>query len=98
MVSEPKRIARRAMRGVMPEEARRRTEKIEPVSLFELGFKDRARRTIRDLITEPRAAYLGYVDEGALRDSYDSFLQNEPQRNDFWWPLTLEMWLRQYWV
>jgi asparagine synthase (glutamine-hydrolysing) len=94
---ENKRIARRAMRAVMPEQIRRGAQKIEPVSLFDRGFKERARGTVAELLTDSRAAALGYLDAGVFCNLYESFLRNEPQRHDFWWPLTLEMWLRQYW-
>jgi len=96
-VREPKRIARRAMRGIMPEEVRKEAGKIEPASLFDLGFKERAKDTVLDLMTNSRAAAHGYLDEGALRNYYESFLRDERQRYDFWWALTLEMWLRQHW-
>jgi len=96
--AEPKGIARRAMRGVMPEDARRCVGKIEPVSLFDRGFKDRSRETVMDLITNSQAAARGYLDEDALRRRYLSFLRGEPQPFDFWWALTLEMWLRRYWA
>ncbi|MEW6637679.1 MAG: asparagine synthase-related protein, partial [Actinomycetota bacterium] len=95
--SEPKGIARRAMRGVMPESARRSVGKIEPVSLFDRGFKDRAKETVEGLISGSRAAARGYLDENALRRYYLSFLRGEPQPFDFWWALTLEMWLRRHW-
>jgi asparagine synthase (glutamine-hydrolysing) len=97
-VSEPKRIAREAMRGVMPEEARREAQKIEPVSLFDLGFKDKAKRTVLDLIDNSQAAERGYLDEEALHNTYESYLRDEPQRHDFWRPLTIETWLRRYWT
>jgi asparagine synthase (glutamine-hydrolysing) len=96
-VGESKRIARLAMRGLMPEQVRQRAAKIIPVSLFDRGFKERARDAVFALITGSRAASRGYLDEGALRDYYESFLLDAPQPHDFWWPLTLEMWLRRYW-
>jgi asparagine synthase (glutamine-hydrolysing) len=96
-VGESKRIARLAMRGLMPEQVRQRAAKIIPVSLFDRGFKERARDAVFALITGSRAASRGFLDEGALRDYYESFLLDAPQPHDFWWPLTLEMWLRRYW-
>jgi asparagine synthase (glutamine-hydrolysing) len=96
-VREPKRVARRAMRGIMPEAARQNACKIIPGSLFDRGFIDRAKDTVQGLITDSQAAARGYLDEETLRACYESFLRGEPQRYDFWWPLTLEMWLRQYW-
>jgi asparagine synthase (glutamine-hydrolysing) len=96
--TQPKRIARLAMRGVMPEGTRKTAGKIEPVSLFHRGFKERAKNTVLALIEGSRAAAWGYVDEEALRKRYLSYLRDEPQTFDFWWPLTLEMWLRRYWA
>jgi hypothetical protein len=81
----------------MPESARRKAGKIEPVSLFDLGFKVREKDTVFGLISNSRAASLGYLDADALRKRYGSFLRDEPQRYDFWWALTLEMWLRKHW-
>jgi asparagine synthase (glutamine-hydrolysing) len=96
-VGEYKRIARLAMRGLMPEQVRQRAGKTIPVSLFDLGFKERARDTVFALITGSQAGARGYLDEGALRNYYEIFLRDGPQPHDFWWPLTLEMWLRRYW-
>jgi asparagine synthase (glutamine-hydrolysing) len=96
-VGESKRIARLAMRGIMPEQVRHRAGKTIPVSLFDRGFKERARDTVFALITGSRAAARGYLDEAAFRNYYESFLRDGPQPHDFWWVLTLEMWLRRYW-
>jgi asparagine synthase (glutamine-hydrolysing) len=96
-VGQPKRIARLAMRGIMPEQTRNGTAKIIPVSLFDRGFKERARDTVFALITGSQAGARGYLDEGAFRNYYESFLRDGPQPHDFWWVLTLEMWLRRYW-
>jgi asparagine synthase (glutamine-hydrolysing) len=95
-VREPKRIARLAMRGVMPDQTLRKTSKIEPIALFDCGFKDRARDTVLDLTTNSQAAARGYLDEDAFRAHYEAFLRGEPS-SDFWWAITLEMWLRQHW-
>jgi asparagine synthase (glutamine-hydrolysing) len=96
-VGENKRIARRAMRGLMPEQVRQKAAKTIPVSLFDRGFKERATGTVFALVTGSQAGARGYLDEGAFRYCYESFLRDGPQPYDFWWPLTLEMWLRRYW-
>jgi asparagine synthase (glutamine-hydrolysing) len=96
-VREPKAIARRAMEGIMPTDVLGAVQKTEPVALFDRGFRDRARERVFDLIRDSRSAARGYVREPALRETYEGFLRGEPQRFDFWWPLTLEMWLRAYW-
>jgi len=95
-VREPKRIARRAMRGIMPEPVRQTVRKIEPHALFNRGFMDQSKATVQRLITRTQAGACGYLDESVLRDCYASFLRGEPPCYDFWWPLTLEMWLRRY--
>jgi asparagine synthase (glutamine-hydrolysing) len=96
-VGETKRIARLAMRGIMPEPVRHMAGKTIPVSLFDRGFKERARETVLTLITNSQAGARGYLEEDAFRSYYESFLRDGPQPHDFWWVLTLEMWLRRYW-
>lgn len=95
-VSEPKRLAREALRGVMPEEVRRRTGKTVPASLFDRGFKDRAIPAIQDLVREPVSEQMGLLDGGALRREYDAFLAGKSPKHDFWWPLSAEFWLRAH--
>lgn len=96
--SEPKRLLRRALRGVMPDEALRSSRKAEPSALFKRGFRERSRDVVRDLLTDTELARRGFVDESALRSQYEAYLAGGPVRHDFWWPLTLEMWLRRYWT
>jgi asparagine synthase (glutamine-hydrolysing) len=96
-IQEPKRLAREAIRGIMPEGVRQAAHKSIPSALFERGFKDAAQGTVRALMTGSQMALRGYIHEGALRDSYESYLQGLPPRHDFWWPLSLEMWLRRFW-
>ncbi|HUP01089.1 MAG TPA: asparagine synthase-related protein [Gemmatimonadota bacterium] len=95
--SERKRLARRAIRPLMPDGAADATRKTIPEGLFDRGFRERARETVLGLISNSRAAALGYVDEAALREAFESYLRNEPQRHDFWSPLRVEIWLRRYW-
>ena len=96
--SELKRLARRATRDLVPPHTQARLGKTEPDTLFDRGFREAGLPTARDLLTDPISAQMGFVDPGSLRSSYDSFLRGDPVRYDFWWPLTLEMWLRAHWT
>jgi len=96
--SEPKRLARRASKRVMPPGVEKRLGKTEPGALFDRGFRELGLPMARALLADPVAAQMGFVDPDRLRASYDSFLRGEPIRYDFWWPLTLEMWLRAHWL
>jgi asparagine synthase (glutamine-hydrolysing) len=95
-VGQPKRIARLAMRDIMPEHVRHKTAKIAPTPLYHRALREQARGTVLDLLTGSRAAASGYLDEGVLRDYYERFVRGGPERPEFWWSLTLEMWLRRY--
>lgn len=95
--TEPKRILRRAMRGVMPEHVRRAVSKTVPERLYDRGFRERARETVRMLLADSRAEARGYIRANAVALEIDRYLRGEPPRCDFWWPLTLEIWLRRYW-
>jgi asparagine synthase (glutamine-hydrolysing) len=96
-VSEPKRVAREGLRGVMPEEVRMRTGKTIPHGLFERGFMDRGLPAVRDLLREPISEQMGLLDAGELRRQYDALLKGQQPQHDFWWPLTAEFWLRSHW-
>jgi asparagine synthase (glutamine-hydrolysing) len=95
--SETKRIARRAMRGVMPEKARREAGKVFFGPLHERAIKEYAKDTVLDLITNSQAAARGYVDEDVLHDQYGAVRRGERGLYGLWETLTLEMWLRRYW-
>ncbi len=97
-VRAPKGIARRAMRGIMPEDARALAGKIEPHALFDHGLRAKERETVFDLLHNSQAEARGFIHAGAVRDVYESYLSGKTPRHDFWWPLTLEMWLRQHWT
>ena len=96
-IREYKRLARMAMQGIMPEAICRANSKINPTPLYERGVRDRAKDTAMALLTGTGAGARGYIDEKVLRKHYESFLAGQPERYDFWWALTLEMWLRRYW-
>jgi asparagine synthase (glutamine-hydrolysing) len=94
---QPKRLVRRSMSGVMPEPARVGARKTIPYGLFDRGFRDRAVPVVQDLLTSSRAAEHGWLDERAARAVYDEYLTTGDSYWDFWWPLTVEMWLRRWW-
>jgi asparagine synthase (glutamine-hydrolysing) len=96
-VSEPKRIAHRAMSPIMPPGLTRSTRKIIPSELFHRGFRERETDTVRQLMTEPVSESLGYLIPSQVLAEYDRYLAGNSVRHDFWWPLTLEAWLRAHW-
>jgi len=97
-LSEPKRLARRAVRRLMPAGTESRLGKTEPDRLFDRGFRESGLPVVRALLEDPLAARMGFIDPERLRSSYERFLGGAPVRYDFWWPLTLEMWLRSHWA
>ncbi len=96
--SETKRIARRAMRGIVPEEVRRKAGKVFFGPLHERALKECAEEAVLDLITNSQAAARGYVDEVTLRNQYEAIRRGEQGLYGLWEALTLEMWLRRYWT
>ncbi len=93
-LAQPKRLARAAMRGVVPESVRRAVTKVDPSPLFRRTLEERGVALIEDLLAAPRMAELGYVDPAPLRAHYARVRAGEPVEATFWWALTLEMWLR----
>lgn len=94
--SDHKRLARLAMTGVMPEEARRSAGKttLQPLYFWALRA---ARPTIRELLAHSQAAARGYVVEEKIRDLYEAVCRGERGVTGLWEVLSLEMWLREYW-
>jgi len=94
--SEPKRLPLHATRSLVPPGIR--FGKTEPGALFDRGLKRSALPVLLDLVRDPLAARMGFVDAERLGWSFDSFVRGDPVLNDLWWPLTLEMWLRAHWA
>ena len=94
--SEPKRLARQAMREIIPPNLAHQPAKITPATLYYRGFKERAVETIFDLIDHAVADDRGYIDKGTLRDAYEKYLRGITPRYEFWWAWSLEMWLRSF--
>lgn len=92
-----KALLRRAMAGVMPEDARRSTAKSSLRPLFDAGLRELGRSTIEDLLTGMVSAEMGFVREDLLRNHYDRYAGGGPGDFRLWWALTLEMWLRAHW-
>jgi asparagine synthase (glutamine-hydrolysing) len=95
-VHRPKHLAREAMRGVMPEGARRQIAKVLPNALYQRALEDRATGVIEELLRAPRAEARGYVDGEALRRHYADVRGGGPAHPGLWQALTLEMWLRAH--
>lgn len=93
---EPKRLARQALRGVMPEAVRRATRKVSPHPLFDRALRERAVAFLDDLLADPVMAALGYVDPVPLRAHLADVREGGAAAPTLWWALTLEMWLRRH--
>ncbi len=95
-VHSPKRLAREAMRGVMPEAVRRAVAKVPPYPLYRRALEDRAVPVIEDLLRDPLAAERGYIDADALRAHYAEVRKGARDHRGLWPVLTLEVWLRAH--
>ena len=98
---ESKALVRKAMRGVLPEEARLAARKASPAALYDRGILERAQPVVRSLIEGSRLARAGYVDEAELRASYERQLAGDSrvsnaERALFWRYLDAEDWMRRY--
>lgn len=89
-------ILRRAMRGLLPDAILDRREKIYPNGIAHRGLRERETAKVWALMTNMRAAEMGFVDEARLREEYQRYLDGKTQSTLFWHTLTLEAWLRLY--
>ena len=93
-MSAPKRLAREAMRGVMPEPVRLAAAKRSPEPLYLRALRETASDVVEDLLREPVTSTLGFVDGAELRRHYARVRAGSAPAAEFWWALTLEVWMR----
>lgn len=94
---ETKRLARLAVRGIMPSEAIQGSRKVLPSPLYEHALRHSAYQTVVDLMTDSRCAQLGLLDEGKFRELFRRHCGGENQQANFWPAISLELWLRRWW-
>jgi len=93
---ERKIILRNALRGLLPDEVIGRRRKVYINAVAERGFRERETAKVWALMTDMRAAAMGFVDEARLRQEYQRYLEGKTNSGLFWYTLTLEAWLRQH--
>lgn len=96
-LEEQKRLARQAMVGIIPENARQTMGKIYPSALYEYATRKQCQKTVLNLITRSQSELRGYLKEIELQNHYQKILKGEAEHSNFWCALTVEMWLRQHW-
>ncbi len=96
-VGEPKRLLRRAMHGIMPAQAIAAAVKTNHAPLYDGALRERAYRTVTELLTDTHVGRLGFIDERALKGAFERFVHRKGPSVDIWPTLALEWWLRRYW-
>jgi asparagine synthase (glutamine-hydrolysing) len=94
---QSKPLMRAAMKGVIPEPARLRADKIVPTPLYHRGLRQR-QGLISELLREPQVEVHGWVDAALMRSHFEAWLNGGALRPEFWWTLQVELWLRSYWT
>ncbi len=90
-------IMRNAMLGILPDAIVDRTYKTLPLAVAERGLREREQPKVWKLLTNMRAAELGFVDEKCLQKTYRAFLSGNDNVGWLWLhALSLEDWLRRY--
>lgn len=96
-LTEPKRLAREGLRGVIPEAVRLQLGKSSPEPLLACALRVRAKQTVHGLLRKMRAEAAGYLDGRALATHYHEIVSGQRAHPLFWQALALELWLRRYW-
>jgi asparagine synthase (glutamine-hydrolysing) len=94
--SQRKIIVRNAMRGFLPSSVLDMWDKILPTAICHRGLREREQAKVWRLMTNMRAAEMGFVDELKLRGAYQDYLDGKTDDPLFWHTLTLEDWLRRW--
>ena len=93
-VDDTKRLARRALVGLVPPEVQDSARKIIPASFGLHALREREHSSLLTLITDMTAAEAGLVDEAALSKHIKDFLGGADFLSGAWAAVTLEAWLR----
>lgn len=94
---DEKRLVRRAMTGILPEEVRLGARKVSLGPVYQYAIEHTARDAILDLIANSQAAARGFVDETKLLAFYEGVCRGENGVLGLWEYLSLERWLRAHW-
>ena len=95
-VDDTKRLARRALAGLVPPEVQASARKIIPAPFGLHALRGREAPSLTALTTDMRAAQAGLVDEPLFAEHITSFLQGADLLDGAWPALTLEAWLRSH--
>ncbi|HEX6902236.1 MAG TPA: asparagine synthase-related protein [Thermoanaerobaculia bacterium] len=91
-----KKILRGALNDLLPAEVITRRGKVYPLAILHRGLRGREQTKVWSMMRDMRAADLGFVEPGPLRDEYKRYLDGKTESHLFWHTLTLEAWLRLY--
>ena len=92
-----KRLIKRAMHGIVPEETARLQGKVTPGPLGERGLRHREVETVRRLLGDSEAERRGWIDAAVCLHSYEAYVNGAPLPANFWATLSLEAWLHHHW-
>ncbi len=84
------------MKDFLPSSIINRRSKIYLGAVSHRGLRERETAKVWALMTNMRAAEMGFVDEARLREEYQRYLDGKTRSTLFWHTLTLEAWLRLY--
>jgi asparagine synthase (glutamine-hydrolysing) len=94
--AQRKIIVRNAMQGLLPPVVLEMWDKILPGAITHRGLREREQSKVLHLMTDMRAAELGFVDQPRLLQAYQDYLAGRNNSAIFWNTLTLEDWLRRW--
>jgi asparagine synthase (glutamine-hydrolysing) len=91
----PKRVLREAFAHRLPRQVVDARGYVVPAAIYRREIADRQSAKVWNLLTDMRAADLGFVSQSLLRSAYARFQGGEDLPPTFWRALCLEAWLRR---
>ncbi len=91
-------VLRNALRGILPEAIRNRQDKTYSTAFVDFSLRKISADRISMLFEDPICAALGFINRFELRRAWEDFRTgSRPMKGAmFWFPITLETWLRRY--
>jgi len=92
-----KAVLREAMQGILPEEVRRRSDKMGFVTPEDMWFRTSLREMARDVLSDSRTRTRGYLNvDAALHEFEDHLAGRKNISFTIWRWLNLELWSRRF--
>jgi asparagine synthase (glutamine-hydrolysing) len=91
---ESKRLVRRSLRGVIPEDIVSDMTKIYPQPVYDRAMRHDGAHVVREMLRTPQLSRAGFIRSEALRREYEKYVVSGREPQGLWAAMCVERWMR----